>query len=1081
MPIQTPCSACSAKVNIKDELIGKAIKCPKCGARITVSDPWATVPSDRVKATPPVDPWATAAPHDALRTPDHVARGDGETASQNMGGKSTVPQHTPASPAETVSVPGYDIEGVLGRGGMGVVYKARHRQLKRTVALKMILSGGHADPRELARFRIEAEAVARLQHPNIVQIHEVGETDGHPFCALEFVEGGNLAGKIDGKPMPPRKAARLVEPLARAMQLAHSRNVVHRDLKPANVLLDADDTPKITDFGLARQTDSDSGETQAGAVMGTPSYMAPEQASGRTHEAGPAADVYALGAILYDCLAGQPPFKGKTVVDTLDQVRTKEPKPPSRWHAGIPLDLETICLKCLRKEPEQRYASAAELADELTRFLRGEPILARPVGRWERCVKWVKRNPLVAGVSAALVFVLLSAVIVSSLLAVEANNQANAAQENANKAKEAADEQAKFAKKFKELAEEQTRLREESDERREKAENLAFQVRFNRFYSQANDNKLLAVVGMAQLLPDAARLKDPHVLESLRLHLAGWAPEAAMNPLRWVGAHGKRVLSLALSADGKIAVTGSIDKTARLWDAASGMPIGPPLQHQNESVAVALSADGKTALTGCGGNTGPQLWDVASGKPIGPPLQHQHAIYVALSADGKTALTGSANNTAWVWDAATGKPISPLQHGRTVQAVALSADGKTALTGSDKDARLWEVASGTPIGPPLHQGIVSKLALSPDGKTALTGSQDGTTWLWHVATGKPIGLPLQHQSRVTAVAFIADGKTALTGSADLTARLWDAASGKPISPPLRHQNAISSVALSADSKIALTGSYDKTARLWETATGNPIAAPLQHRAHAPGQGTDVAALSANGKTALTVHENTTRLWDVATRKPIGAPLQHQGVQALALSADGKTALTGSVDNTARLWNADTSNPIGAPLQHQSAIIRVALSADGKAALTVSNDTARLWDVASGKPIGPPLRHQNVIRAACLSADGKIALTGSLDKTARLWETATGNPIGPALEHNEPVDDVALSADGKTAVTGSRDKTARILNMPRLPNDPERIILWAQVITGIEADDHGNARALSADEWYHRKARLEKLGGPPLLD
>jgi serine/threonine protein kinase len=274
------------------------------------------------------------------------------------------------------AVPGYEILGELGRGGMGVVYKARQVPLKRLVALKMILAGTQAGDQDRARLRIEAEAVARLQHPNIVQIHEVGESEGHPFLCLELLEGGSLAGRLDGTPWVGRRAAELVETLARAVHAAHQRGVVHRDLKPANVLLAADGTPKITDFGLARRMDAASGPTRSGAVLGTPSYMAPEQAEGRNRQVGPAADVYALGAILYELLTGRPPFRAATPLDTLLQVVSDRPVPPSRWYPQVSPDLEGICLKCLEKKPQRRYGSAEALAEDLERFLSGRPVLA---------------------------------------------------------------------------------------------------------------------------------------------------------------------------------------------------------------------------------------------------------------------------------------------------------------------------------------------------------------------------------------------------------------------------------------------------------------------------------------------------------------------------------------------------------------------------------------------------------------------------------------------------------------------------------------------------------------------------------
>jgi hypothetical protein len=362
----------------------------------------------RANDPPSTDPILTADPHlraavqasETATLPPPSAAADAVTLASTTG-----------SPAlERVAVPGYEILGELGRGGMGVVYKARHLGLNRLVALKMILAGGHAGPDELARFRAEAEAVARLNHPNIVQIHDVGESGGLPYFSLEFVEGGSLDRKLAGTPLPSDEAAQLAERLARAMAAAHAAGLVHRDLKPANVLLGADGTPKVTDFGLAKKLDT-AGQTASGAIMGTPSYMAPEQASGKSREIGPACDVYALGAILYECLTGRPPFKAATPLDTIMQVVSAEPVSPRQLNVRVPVDLETICLKCLQKEAARRYAGAAAMADELSRFRDGLPIQARPVGSLERAAKWVKRRPTAAATAALLALLVLGAAV----------------------------------------------------------------------------------------------------------------------------------------------------------------------------------------------------------------------------------------------------------------------------------------------------------------------------------------------------------------------------------------------------------------------------------------------------------------------------------------------------------------------------------------------------------------------------------------------------------------------------------------------------------------------------------------------
>jgi serine/threonine-protein kinase len=402
-------------------------------------------------------------------------------------GKEETPAAFPVSVGDD-----YEILGELGRGGMGVVYRARQVRLKRLVALKMILAGVHADPQTLARFRSEAEAVARLKHPNIVQIYEVGEREGCPFFSLEYLDGGSLAIKLRGTPLTAREAAQLMQTLANAVHYAHQNGLVHRDLKPANILLTAEGTPKISDFGLAKQVDSDAGQTRTGQILGTPSYMAPEQASGDVRRIGPACDIYALGAILYELLTGRPPFRAPTVLETLEQVRSRDPVPPRQLQPSTPRDLETICLKCLQREPHKRFASAEELAEDLRRFLAGEPIRARPVSSWERAWKWIRRRPALAALSALSAFCLLALLLTSLAY----NDRLQAA-----------------------LAQAQTHQKEAQQNAAEAEENFqtAQQV-VDKFFTQVSEKKLRDVPGFQPTRQDLLKSALDYYQEFARRH-----------------------------------------------------------------------------------------------------------------------------------------------------------------------------------------------------------------------------------------------------------------------------------------------------------------------------------------------------------------------------------------------------------------------------------------------------------------------------------------------------------------------------------------------------------------------------------
>jgi tRNA A-37 threonylcarbamoyl transferase component Bud32 len=767
----------------------------------------------------------------------------------------------------------YELIQEIARGGMGVVYKARQISVNRIVALKMVLAGQFATPADLQRFRTEAEAAANLAHPNIVPIYDVGEHQGCHYFTMKLIEGGGLDKYLPTLAKDPRAGAELLAKVARAVHYAHQHGILHCDLKPANILLDAEHQPHITDFSLAKQVEHDNQLTQEGFIVGTPGYMAPEQASGIKGATTTSADVYSLGAILYEMLAGCPPFVAETPIETLLMVTSMEPVPPSRLQPQVPRDLQTICLKCLEKSPEARYGSAQELADELTRFVNNEPIQASRAGLVRRARRWCRRNPALTAVTGLAVAALLAAVVVSISLAVVQSRAADHLRHEQQNTLQALDE---------------------TENQRLLAEKLLCEAKAQEGLAQRLSTSLALDKGLALCQQDEI---GPGMLWMAR-SLENCPADAA--DLQWVIRANLAAWSTKLPVIGE--QSGGPVKRLLFFIGEEDDPGGKPLSHRDAVEAMAVSPDGRTIVTACRDHTA-RLWNATTGAAIGVPIKHGDCVVaVAFSPTGQAVLTGSWDRTARLWDAKTGEPLGPaLQHHGRVVAVAFSPDGKLALTGSsDRTARLWDAGTGRLAGLPLeHDDAVIAVAYSPDGKTVLTGSADRTARLWDVASCKPIGSPLMHGGGVLAVAYRRDGRAVLTGSADKTAQLWDAATGKPVGPPLNHQGAVTAVAFSPDGWMLLTGSADGTARLWDATTGLPKGSAFQHRGPVRS-----LAFGHGGMTVLTSSDDhTARLWHAATGKPIGPQFQHgDRVTAAVFALEGKAAVTASTDKSARIWD-----------------------------------------------------------------------------------------------------------------------------------------------------------------------------------
>jgi WD40 repeat protein len=891
-----------------------------------------------------------------------------------------------AAPRESVverpEVAGYEILHVLGRGGMGVVYQARHVKLNRTVALKMILAGGHAQPGEVARFRTEAAAVARLQHPHIVQIHEVGEQEGRPFLSLELVDGGSLAQRISDTPLPAREAAHLVETLSRAMHYAHQQGIIHRDLKPQNVLFTTAGVPKIMDFGLAKRLGEDAGLTRTGEVLGTPSYMAPEQTTGEPSTIGPVTDVYALGALLYEVLTGRPPFKAATVLETLEQVRFQEPVPPGRLQPNLPHDLETICLKCLEKEAHKRYASAEDLAEDLRRFQAGETTRARPVRALERGVKWARRRPAVAALLAVSFVAALA--LVGMLVGLFFNWRLQGAFEDVDQARLAAD-QARQA---------------ELGQKKQAETNLYF----HRLLLAEHEWSANNVVRAEQLL-DQCPAGVPH----------GWEwhylKRLCHTELRTLRGHDGQVEKATFSPDGRWIASVGEDKLVRVWDAATGQVVHALSGHADRLYGVVFSADSLRIASVSGGFDKPGeviVWNAATGAKLHTlPARTGLTASVAFSRDGGFVAAASGErgdrpSEIQIWDATTGKELHTI-HGRQGEGILnliFSPDGKHLVAAIGT----WDI-----YNPQQKPGVVRG---------------------WSVLTGAEAFILVGHSGPVTSVAFNSDGSRLASASWDQTVRVWDATNHKELLVLRGHRHFVGDVAFSRDDSRIASASQDGSAKIWNGSTGQEL---LTLRGH-DGPFASVAFSPDNKQLVTAGDDGTVKLWDATASKEALTLSEHGAwVTSVALSRDGQRLASGSVDRTVMVWDVATGRRLLTLGPQSHSIWGVAFSPDNRWIATASGDwpqagkpgVVQIWDAASGQKGRTLTGHNNVVWSVEFSPDGLQLASAGGELTnglgaVKVWDPVTGRQLLDLQSPDRGFSSLAFSSDGArlAASTGS---------------------------------------------------------------